>query len=64
MACGEVVSGEFDEESAKSKSVKVSDALECEQRQAQLEQLGWQLVDPVSGVLSPAEKRDWAKHVL
>jgi hypothetical protein len=64
VACGEVVSGEFNEESAKSKSVKVSDALECKQRQAQLNQLGWQLVDPVSRVLSPAEKHDWAKQVL
>ena len=61
---GEIVSSDFDEESAKSKSVNVSDVLECEHHQTHLPQLGWQVVDPVSGVLSPAEKHDWAKHVL
>jgi hypothetical protein len=62
--CREVGPSELEETSAKAKSITVSDALECEQRQAQLKQLGWQTVDLASGVLSKAEKHDWANQVL
>jgi hypothetical protein len=62
--CSRVITGDGGDEGGRPKSEVVTDILEACDRRLQLARIGWQVLDPETGVLSGRQKQEWAQQVL